>query len=99
MLPSMPLLLSLLVALGLQTTELPRFLDLGTGAVVDTEAMVVWTDASSAAMTREAVDAYLTRLDTAGYTDWRLPSADELRELMDQQHCRKIDGASQAPTV
>src|SRR5436189_6191224 len=94
----MQLLISFLLVLTFQSANLPRYLDLGNGTVVDTEEMFGWTQASSGPMNGEAADAYVRTIQTAGYADWHLPSGKELHELFDQQACHPL-GSQPTATV
>lgn len=91
--------MSLLLVLGLQVQILPRYFDVKNGVVIDTDEQFVWAATSSAAMNREAADRYVRTLGTAGYTDWRLPTAKELQELFDDQQCHPLTTDGAAATV
>jgi len=72
--------------------RLPRYFDLANGAVVDSEELYVWAHVSSGPMNGEAADAYVRTLQTAGYSDWRVPSQAELRQLFDKEQCHSLAG-------
>lgn len=66
----------------------PRFTDLGDGTVVDNLTGLQWikephaVDGNSGAMDWNAAIDLCNELDYAGYTDWRLPSYNELISLI-----------------
>ena len=58
----------------------------GTAPCVDPENGLVWSTRSPEDMQwRGDADSYCENFDEAGYTDWRTPTIDELRTLV--QHC------------
>ncbi len=64
-----------------------RYVEKKDGVVLDTKTGMMWTLIDSDAarggncLTYEAAQKYVKSLDTGGYTDWRLPTPDELMEI------------------
>ena len=61
-----------------------RFIDHGDATVTDTETNLMWTKKDIYADTGDCMDwnasrSYVSGLSTGGYTDWRLPTANELK--------------------
>ena len=61
--------------------------DNGDGTVTDMFTGLMWQQTVSSNMTWEQALAHCEGLDLGGYTDWRLPSAKELRSLADTSRC------------
>jgi len=60
------------------------YTDNGNGTVTDTSTGLMWRQAgSSNEMTWEQALTYCENMDFGGYTDWRLPTINELRSLVD----------------
>ena len=82
--------LSLVVAEG-------RFVDNGDGTITDTRRKVMWQKGDNGQeVTFEEAQEYCKTLRVGGYTDWRLPNADERDtavavELMMRMHSRDTD--------
>jgi hypothetical protein len=84
--PRLALLLLVPVAAWAQagTAALPRFVDNGNGTVTDGRTGLTWEQApSSDTMSQPDSVRYAGSLSLAGFTDWRLPSQDELSSLVD----------------
>jgi hypothetical protein len=60
-----------------------RLTDAGNGTVVDAEAGLMWQKELSPKTDWAAARAYCSGLSYGGYNDWRLPSVEELRRLVD----------------
>ncbi|MEI8350071.1 MAG: DUF1566 domain-containing protein [Candidatus Omnitrophota bacterium] len=74
-----------------QKTSSPRFLDNENGTITDTKTGLIWVKNPHTDLPEEfknymtwkqAVDA-CKKLNYAGNKDWRLPTVEELRELVD----------------
>jgi len=71
-----------------------RFVDNGDGTVTDTRQKIMWQNGDNGKeVTFEEAQEYCQRLRVGGYTDWRLPHADERDtavavELMMRMHSR-----------
>jgi len=91
---------SILVAVS-ATAQAPRFNRetprAGQPVVVDSRTGLMWQGCArgqsgdtcggtSAASGWQAAVSYCEGLDWAGHTDWRLPSSDELRGIVDRNH-------------
>ncbi len=63
-----------------------RFIDNGDGTVTDTNTDLMWTKDANLKVTcvlwQQAID-YANNLNLYGYTDWRLPTVNELISLID----------------
>ena len=59
------------------------YTDNGDGTVTDISTDIMWQQTTSSTMTWEQALAYCEGLNLGGYTDWRLPTLDELRKLVD----------------
>ena len=63
-----------------------NLVDNGNGTVTDTGTGLIWQqDGSGSVMAWEAALVYCENLELGGYDDWRLPSKNELRSLVDYQ--------------
>jgi hypothetical protein len=69
----------------LEQVELMRFTDNGDGTVTDTQTGLIWQQADDGVL-RDWEDAneYCTDLVLGGYSDWSLPSLDELKSIVDE---------------
>lgn len=63
-------------------------------AVLDNTTQLVWTVEETKEMAWKKAQSFVKKLDTAGFTDWRLPSVEELFLLADRtRHSPAIDTA------
>jgi hypothetical protein len=63
-------------------------------AVLDNTTALLWTVKETARLTWKKATAAVAKLDTAGFTDWRLPTVEELFLLADRtKHSPAIDTA------
>jgi hypothetical protein len=63
-------------------------------AVLDNTTALIWTVKESKPLTWKKAKAAVEKLDTAGFTDWRLPTVEELFLLADRtKHSPAIDTA------
>jgi Protein of unknown function (DUF1566) len=53
-------------------------------AVLDNTTSILWTVEEPKAMTWKKAGAFVKKLDTAGFDDWRLPTVEELFLLADR---------------
>jgi hypothetical protein len=60
------------------------YIDNGNGTVTDIETKLMWQQATADKMNWYVAKPYCKDLRLAGYTDWRLPTLDELKTLVDQ---------------
>jgi hypothetical protein len=61
-------------------------------AVLDNTTQLIWTVKETARYTWKKAAAAVKKLDTAGFTDWRLPTVEELFLLADRtKHSPAID--------
>ena len=71
--------LTLLVRYGL--------VDQGDGTIFDTRTNLYWQQSSSSKRyTWKDAHAYCEKLDLAGHKDWRLPTLEELKALIEKEH-------------
>jgi hypothetical protein len=71
--------LTLLVKYGL--------VDRGDGTIFDTRTKLLWQQSSSTKRyTWKAAHTYCEKLKLAGYNDWRLPTIEELKTLIEKEH-------------
>ena len=71
--------LTLLVRYGL--------VDQGDSTIFDTRTNLYWQQSSSSKQyTWKDAHTYCEKLDLAGYKDWRLPTIDELKSLIEKEH-------------
>ena len=61
----------------------PSYTDNGDGTVTDAVTGLMWQQADGGEMTWEDARAYAERLSLAGHDDWRLPTSQELFDLVD----------------
>jgi hypothetical protein len=59
------------------------YVDNGNGTVTDIETKLMWQQATAGKMTWYDAMSYCPDLSIADYTDWRLPTLDELKTLVD----------------
>jgi Protein of unknown function (DUF1566) len=63
-------------------------------AVLDNTTQLIWTVEETKRLTWKKAKAAVEKLDTAGFTDWRLPTVEELFLLADRtKHSPAIDTA------
>lgn len=63
-------------------------------AVLDNTTALIWTVKETKPLTWKKAKAAVEKLDTAGFTDWRLPTVEELFLLADRtKHSPAIDTA------
>jgi Protein of unknown function (DUF1566)/Secretion system C-terminal sorting domain len=55
----------------------PYFINNGDGTVTDTVTGLMWQKTDGGEMTIQSAEVYVDTLTLAGYSDWRLPSANE----------------------
>ena len=71
--------LTLLIKYGL--------VDRGDGTIFDTRANLLWQQSSSTKQyTWKDAHTYCEKLNLAGYKDWRLPTIEELKTLIEKEH-------------
>ncbi|MBF0277045.1 MAG: DUF1566 domain-containing protein [SAR324 cluster bacterium] len=75
-----------------------RYVDHGNGTVTDTKTGVMWTKKDSYADLGRCVnynDAknYVSQLNTGGYTDWRIPTVEELKSIYEMEKSNNISYA------
>ena len=69
----------------------PRFVDNGNGTVTDTTTGLMWMKSTPNPLLKPAVD-WLTaqnmieQMDFAGYTDWRMPTIEEWKTIIDTKN-------------
>ena len=68
---------------GAKSDDAGRYQDNGDGTVTDMVTGLMWQQSVTSNKTWEQALAHCEGLDLGGYTDWRLPSAKELRSLVD----------------
>jgi hypothetical protein len=62
------------------------FKDNGDGTITDRATGLMWQKSGSdKTLTYEEAKAYVEKLKLAGYSDWRLPTVDELKSLLTQE--------------
>ena len=66
-----------------------RYIDNGDGTITDTNTGLMWTQKDSHADLGECLDwndskSYVSRLNTGGHGDWRLPTVEELKGIYDK---------------
>jgi hypothetical protein len=59
------------------------YIDNGNGTVTDIETKLMWQQVTAVKINWEEAMSYCWGLSLAGYTDWRLPTLDELMHLVD----------------
>lgn len=71
------------------------FVDNGDGTVTDSATGLMWLKGDSGVgMTWEEALAWAESLETAGYSDWRLPNAKELQSLVDYTRSPDTTGSA-----
>jgi len=60
-----------------------RFIDNNDGTVTDSVTGKVWQKEHAGPVWWDAAVEYVKNLELAGYKDWRLPTSEELRSLID----------------
>jgi len=74
------------------------YVDNGNGTVTDTSTGLMWQQAYSPGTgTWEQALAYCEGLNLGGYTDWRLPTVNELRSLLDYSRYESMINATYFP--
>ena len=70
-----------------------KYLIYKNGTVTDTKTQLMWKQASEAGeYTWDAAMAKFGKnVSFAGYEDWRMPTIEELKTLVDKKHCPTID--------
>jgi len=78
-------LLLVLASTGLQARSQEQApTNLPPAAWTDPATLITWTTADNGAnVTWDEADAYCTNLSLGGYTDWRLPTIEELNSIYD----------------
>ena len=71
----------------------PAFLDPGDGTVTDTVTGLMWQKVDSGESTWENAMSGATKLNLAGYTDWRLPTAQEALSILNHNLNPALDSA------
>lgn len=66
-----------------------RYIDNGDGTITDTRTDLMWTKKDSWADTGKCLNwndanGYVSRLNTGGYSDWRLPTVKELKSIYEE---------------
>ena len=62
-----------------------KFIDNGDGTVTDKITGLMWQQAEGGVMDWNGAMAYPKRLALGGHSDWRLPSAAEMRSILDRE--------------
>lgn len=77
-----------------------RYIDNGSGVIKDTNTGLMWTKEDSYAATGNCMDwnaskSYVSRLNTGGFSDWRLPTVKELKGVYEKSKSNKdFDGST-----
>ena len=67
-----------------QAPPISSYVDNGNGTVTDTSSSLIWQQATAPnTYNWDQAISYCESLSFAGYTDWRLPTLDELKTLVD----------------
>jgi len=66
-----------------QAPAILRYIDNGDGTVIDIETKLIWQQGPAGKMHWNGAMSYCSGLLLAGYKDWRLPTLDELKTLVD----------------
>ncbi len=71
-----------------------RYIDNGEGIIKDSQTGLMWTKKDSYADTGNCMDwyaskTYVSRLSTGGYSDWRLPTVQELKGIYEKSKINK----------
>ncbi|MFC1853259.1 DUF1566 domain-containing protein [candidate division CSSED10-310 bacterium] len=74
-----------------ETKRFEHFIDNGDGTVTDTKTGLMWTKKDSWNVTGGCVTysesiSYVRQLSTGGFSNWRIPTINELRTLYDQKY-------------
>lgn len=67
------------------TRYAPSFTDNGNGTITDNNSGLMWQKTDSGEMTWDNARTGATSLNLAGYTDWRLPTAQEAFAILDHE--------------
>ena len=72
-----------------------RYTDNGDGTITDSQTGLMWTKKDSGADTGGCIDwnaskSYVIRLNTGGYTNWRLPTLSELKGIYEESKNHKM---------
>jgi len=67
------------------TRNAPSFTDNGNGTITDNNSGLMWQKTDSGEMTWDNARTGATTLNLAGYTDWRLPTAQEAFAILDHE--------------
>jgi hypothetical protein len=67
------------------TINAPSFTDNGNGTITDNNTGLVWQKTDSGEMTWDAARTGASTLNLAGFTDWRLPTAQEAFSILDHE--------------
>jgi len=69
-----------------------RFIAYDNGTVLDTKMKLMWADKDNGSdINWEDAKSYCENYRGGGYTDWRMPTPDELAELYDAEKSQKPD--------
>lgn len=71
--------------------EAVRFIEETPGTVTDTESGLMWQQGHIGPMNWEEAVRHVQEFRLAGYTDWRLPSREELLTIANWQDCPTMD--------
>ncbi|MBF0541507.1 MAG: caspase family protein [Nitrospirae bacterium] len=66
-----------------------RYIDSGDGTIIDSQTGLMWTKKDSYADLGKCLDwndskSYIRKLVTGGYSDWRMPTVNELNKIYEQ---------------
>lgn len=67
------------------TRNAPSFTDNGNGTITDNNTGLMWQKTDSGEMTWDNARTGASSLNLAGYTDWRLPTAQEAFSILDHE--------------
>jgi len=67
------------------TINPPNFTDNGNGTITDNNTGLIWQKTDSGEMTWDMARTGATTLNLAGFTDWRLPTAQEAFGILDHE--------------
>lgn len=70
------------------------FFDNGDGTITDTATGLMWTQDDGGGVDWQEALEWAEGLETAGYTDWRLPNAKELQTLVDYTRSPDTSGSA-----
>jgi hypothetical protein len=68
------------------TTNTPTFINNGNGTITDTTTTLMWQSTDGGEMTIEKAKIYVDSLSLGGYTNWRLPNAQEAFSILNLQN-------------